>query len=71
MKLISKHHNNLLAGHFNIKKTHKLVAQKYHWPILYHNIENYMKGYNIYLALITVWQKFYSDLQSLLMLIYC
>ena len=29
-ELISKHHNNLLAGHFGIEKTRKLVAQKYY-----------------------------------------
>ena len=29
-ELISKHHNNLSAGHFGIEKTHKLVARKYY-----------------------------------------
>ena len=29
-KLISKHHNNPLAGHFGIKKTRKLVVRKYY-----------------------------------------
>ena len=26
IKLISRHHNNLLVGHFGIEKTYKLVA---------------------------------------------
>ena len=29
IELISRHHNNLLAGYFGIKKTHELLAQKY------------------------------------------
>ena len=29
-ELISRHHDNLLASHFGIKKTHELVAQKYY-----------------------------------------
>ena len=29
IKLISRHHNNPLAGHFSIKKTCKLLAWKY------------------------------------------
>ena len=33
-ELISCHHNNPLAGHFGIKKTCKLLAQKYYWAIL-------------------------------------
>ena len=28
MELISRHHNNCLAGHFGIKKTRKLLVQK-------------------------------------------
>ena len=37
---------NLPIGHFGLKKTSKLVAQKYYWLILRHNIDNYVKGYN-------------------------
>ena len=29
-ELISRHHNNPLAGHFGIEKSQKLVTQKYH-----------------------------------------
>lgn len=28
-KLVSGHHNDLLAGHFGMEKTWKLIAQKY------------------------------------------
>ncbi len=33
-ELISKHHDNPLAGHFGIEKIHKLIAKKYYWPTL-------------------------------------
>ncbi len=29
-KLISRHHNDLLVGYFNIEKTQELIAQKYY-----------------------------------------
>ena len=34
LKLISRYHNNPLAGHFGIEKTRKLIARKYYWPTL-------------------------------------
>ena len=30
IKLISQHHNNLLAGHFGINKTMELLGRKYY-----------------------------------------
>ena len=38
--------------------------------MLYHNINNYMKRYNIYLALKTIQYKSYNNLQSLLVSIH-
>ena len=64
-KLISRHHDDLLAGHFGIKKTQKLLAQKYFWPTLRHDIKAYMKGCDICLASKAVQHKPYSGLQSL------
>ena len=64
-KFISRHHDDLLAGHFEIKKTQKLVARKYYWPTLRRGVKNYVKGCNIYLALKAVRHKPYGDLQSL------
>ena len=29
-ELISRHHDNLLAGHFDINKTRKLIGRKYY-----------------------------------------
>ncbi len=43
-ELISKHHNNLLAGHFDIKKTQELIVKKYYWPTLQKDVKAYVKG---------------------------
>ena len=64
-ELISRHHDNPLAGHFSIEKTQELVARKYYWPTLRHDIDNYVKGCDICLASKAVRQKPYSDVQSL------
>ena len=66
MELISRHHNDPLAGHFGIKKTLELLAQKYFWLSLRHNVEAYVKGCNVCLALKAVRNKPYGDFQSLL-----
>ncbi len=64
-ELISKHHDNPLAGHFSIKKTRELIARKYYWPTLRREVEAYVKGYNVCLASKVVRHKPYGDLQSL------
>ena len=53
-ELISGHHDDLLAGHFGIEKTSELIARKYYWPTLYHDVEDYVKGCDVCLALKTV-----------------
>ena len=65
VKLISRHHDDLLAGYFSIEKTRKLLAQKYYWPTLKHDVKAYVKSCNICLALKAVRNKPYGDLQSL------
>ena len=64
-ELISRHHNNLLVSHFGIEKIRKLLSRKYYWPMLRHNIENYVRGCDICLASKAVWHKPYGDIQSL------
>ena len=64
-ELISRHHNNLLAGHFGIEKTRKLIAQKYYWPTLCRDVEDYIRGCDVYLATKAVRHKPYGDLQFL------
>ncbi len=64
-KLISGHHDDPLAGHFGIDKIRELIAQKYYWPTLCHNVEVYVIGCDVCLALKAVRHKPYGDLQSL------
>ena len=63
MELMSRHYNDPLADNFGIKKSQKLVAQKYYWPTLRVDVETYIKGCNICLASKTVKHKPYGDLQ--------
>ena len=70
-KLISRHHDNPLAGHFSIKKTRELVTRKYYWETFYHDVEVYVRGCNIYLASKTVKYKPYENLQQLPVPTYC
>ena len=70
IELISRYHNNPLAGHFDIEKTRELVARKYYWPIFYHDVKDYVKKCDVYLASKVVWHKLYNDLQSLPVLTY-
>ena len=65
MELISRHHDDPLAGHFGIEKTCKLLAQKYYWPTLRHNVKAYVKDCDICLASKAVRHKPYGDLQLL------
>ncbi len=70
-ELISWHHKDLLFGHFGIEKIQELVAQKYYWSILHHNVKTYVKSCDIYLTSNTVRHKPYGDLQSLPMPTHC
>ena len=65
MELISRHHDDPLAGHFGIDKTRELIARKYHWPTLRRDVEGYVKGCDVCLASKAVRHKPYGDLQSL------
>ena len=64
-EVISRHHNDLLAEYFDINKTRELVGQKYYWPSLRKNVENYVRRCDICLALKAVRYNPYGDLQSL------
>ncbi len=64
-KLISRHHDDPLAGHFRIDQTRELIARKYYWPTLRHDVEAYVTGCDVCLALKAVRHKLYDDLQSL------
>ena len=64
-KVISRHHNDLLVGHFGIDKTRKLVGRKYYWPSLRRDVKSYVRGCDVCLASKAVRHKPYDDLQSL------
>ncbi len=56
-ELISRHHDDLLAGHFSIEKTCKLIARKYYWPTVQQDVEAYVKGCDVCLAAMAVCYK--------------
>ena len=64
-ELISRQHNNRLAGHFGINKTRELIGRKYYWLSLRKDVEAYVKGCNVCLASKAVRHKPYGDLQAL------
>ena len=64
-EIISRHHDDPLAGHFGVEKTRELVARKYYWPTLRADIEAYIKGCDVCIASKAVRHKPYGDLQSL------
>ena len=64
-ELINRHHDDLLVGHFGIKKTRELIAQKYYWSTLRRDVEDYIRGCNVCLASKADWHKPNGDLQSL------
>lgn len=70
-KVINCHHNDPLASHFGIHKTRKLIARKYFWLIFCQDVEAYVKGCNVCLALKIVYHKLYENLQSLPVPTYC
>ena len=68
IELISRHHNNTLAGYFGIEKTCELLAQKYYWPTFCHNVKAYVKSCDVCLSSKTGRHKPYSNLQLLFIL---
>ena len=65
IEIISRHYDVLLAGDFSIEKTRALVARKYYLLALRVDIDAYVKGCDVCLALKTVKHMLYRDLQSL------
>lgn len=64
-KLISRQHDDPLAGHFEIDKTRKLIDKKYYSPSLHRDVKVYVKGCNSCLASKAIRHKPCEDLQSL------
>ena len=49
-EVISRHHNNLLAGHFGINKTRELIGRKYYWSSLRRDVKSYIQGCDVCLT---------------------
>ena len=64
-EVLSRHHNDPLAGHFGIHKTRELVGRKYYWPSLRRVVKSYVRGCDVCLTSKAVCHKPYGDLQSL------
>ena len=64
-ELISCHHDDPLAGHFGIENTRELVARKYYWETLCHDVKEYVRGCDVCLASKEVRHNLYGDLQLL------
>ena len=62
-KVISRHHNDLFAGHFGIDKTRELGARKYYWSTLRHNIQTYVRGCDVCLSSKAIYYKPNRNLQ--------
>ena len=62
LEVISRHHDDPLAGHFGIDKTRELIRRKYYWPSLRKDVKNYVRECNVCLTLKTVRHKPYGDL---------
>lgn len=69
-KLISRHYNNPLVDNFDIEKSWELIARKYYQLVLRQDVEVYIKGCNVCLALKAVCHKPYKDLELLPILTY-
>lgn len=65
IELISRYYDDPLFGYFGIKKTRELLARKYFWSTLYHDVEAYIKGSDVCPTSKAVRHKPYGDLQSL------
>ena len=61
-KVISCHHDDLLADHFGIDKTQELIGRKYYWPSLKRDIKTYVRRCDICLTSKAVCHKPYGDL---------
>lgn len=70
-KLINKHYNDFFISYFRINKTKELISQKYNWLSCWKDVEAYIKGFDVCLALKAIKYKPYKDLKSMPILTSC
>ena len=46
-ELLKHHHNDVLAGHFEVERTLELIDCKYYWSDMSKDVKNYVFSYNI------------------------
>ena len=68
-ELISKYHDNSLAGHFGAAKTHELLARKYHWNGSLKDVIDYVKICDVCQRIKAPRYRPYDELISLLIVI--
>ncbi len=65
MKLLKRHHDDVLTNYFNVKKTIELFNKKYHWSRMIKYVKFYIKTCDICQRTKTFKHLFYDDLQFL------
>jgi hypothetical protein len=66
IKLLKQHHDDILADHFDVKKTIELLNRKYHWSRMIKYVKFYIKTCDICQRTKTSRHLSYDDLQFLL-----
>jgi hypothetical protein len=64
---LKRHHDDILADHFDVKKTIELLNRKYHWSRMIKYVKFYIKTCDICQRTKTSRHFSYDDLQSLLL----
>ena len=65
-ELLKHHHNNVLARHFEVKRTLELINHKYYWSDISKDVKNYIFSYNICQRVKVSRHCLYSEMQVLL-----
>ena len=64
-ELLKRHHDDELAGHFGIEKTHELLHRKYYWPKMRDAVEEHCKSCDMCQRTKVHRHRPYGELQSL------
>jgi hypothetical protein len=64
-EVLRRHHNNPIASHFGTHRTLKLVARKYYWLGMLHNVKAYTKACSTCQCIRPVWHRPHSIMEPL------
>ena len=65
-ELLKCYYNNILAEHFKVERTLKLIDHKYYWNDISKDVKNYIFSYNICQRVKVSRHCLYSEMQVLL-----